>query len=66
VEVRRLDVSDEAPLETGAESLIERREILRAAVAGQGDLAAGAMKLVEGMVELDLGLLLPLEELHVV
>jgi hypothetical protein len=66
VEVRRVNVSDEAGLEAGAKPQVQGRKVMGAAVAGECDLTAGGVKLVEGVVKLDLGLVLALKELDVV
>jgi hypothetical protein len=66
LEVGRLDVGDEAPLEAVAQSVLQRLQPLRRAVGGQDDLLVGVVEGVEGVEELLLGLGLPLQELDVV
>jgi hypothetical protein len=62
----RLDVGDEAPLEAGAEPVLERGDRLRRAVRADDDLLVGAVQLVEVVEELLLEPLLALHELDVV
>jgi hypothetical protein len=66
LELGRLDVGDEAPLEAGAEPVLEARDGLGGAVGGDDDLPALAVELVERVEELLLQLLGALEELDVV
>src|SRR5262249_37600867 len=63
LEIRRLDVGDQAPLEPAAEPLLERRDVARRAIRREHDLRAGFVEGVERMEELLLEALLPLEEL---
>src|SRR3990172_9113774 len=64
--VRRLDIGDEPPLEAGAEAVFEAGDRPRLAVAGEDDLAAVSVEVVEGVEELLLGAVLAGEELDVV
>ena len=66
LELGRLDVGDEAPLEPGAEAVLEAGDRLRRAVGRDDDLATLAVELVERVEELLLELLGALEELDVV
>ena len=66
LEVRRLDVVDQALLETASESLLERGDVAGRPVGGQDDLRAGLVQRVEGMEELLLEALFTFEELDVV
>ena len=66
LEVGRLDVGDQAPLEARAQPLLERRDVARRPVGGDRDLPAGLVDRVEGVEELLLDPLLVLEELDVV
>ena len=66
LELGRLDVGDEAPLEAAAEPVLEGGDRLRRPVGGDHDLAAVAVELVERVEELLLELLGALEELDVV
>ena len=66
LEVRQLDVRDHAPLEATHEARLEAGDLRRRPVAGEDDLPAGLVQGVEGVEELLLGRLLPLQELHVV
>src|SRR6478672_2576243 len=66
LEIGRLDVGDQPPLEARAQPLLERRDLARRAVARHDDLPAGLVERVEGVEELLLDSLLVLEELHVV
>ena len=66
LEVGRLDVGDQAPLEPVAQPVLERLEPLGRAVGGQHDLLVGVVQRVEGVEELLLGLGLALQELDVV
>jgi hypothetical protein len=54
------------PLEAVAQPLGERRQFARQAVRGEGELAAALVESVEGVEELLLGRVFPLEELDVV
>ena len=66
LEVGRLDVGDQPPLEPRPQALLERRDLLRRPVGRDHDLAAGLVERVEGVEELLLDPLLALEELDVV
>ena len=66
LELGWLDVGDEAPLEPGAEAVLEGGDRLRRPVGRDDDLAALAVELVERVEELLLELLGALEELDVV
>src|SRR5690606_30834147 len=66
LEVGRLDVGDETPLEAVAEPVLERLEELGRTVGGQHDLLVGVVQCVEGVEELLLRLRLALEELDVI
>ena len=66
LEVGRLDVGDEAPLEAGAQALLELGNLLGRGVGGDDDLLAGVVEVVEGVEELLLGPLLARDELDVV
>ena len=66
LEVRRLDVGDQPPLEAAAQPLLERRDVARRPVGREHDLRAGLVQRVEGVEELLLEALLALEELDVV
>src|SRR5688572_12504191 len=66
LEVRRLDVRDHSPLETADEARFQPRDFRRRPVAGQNDLAASLVQRVEGVEELLLRRLLPLQEVDVV
>ena len=66
LEVGRLDVGDQAPLEPGAQALLDLRDLLRRAVGGEDDLLARLVEVVEGVEELLLGALLARDELDVV
>ena len=66
LQVGRLDVGDQPPLEPRAQALLERRDLARRPVGGHHDLAAGLVERVERVEELLLDPLLVLEELHVV
>ena len=66
LEVGRLHVGDQAPLEPAAHPLLEAAELLGRQVRGDDDLLVGVVQRVEGVEELLLGLLLALQELDVV
>ena len=66
LEVGQLDVGDHAPLEARHQACLEARDLGRRPVARQHDLAAAFVERVEGVEELLLHRLLPLEEVHVV
>ena len=66
LEVGRLDVGDQAPLEPVAEPVLEGLEPLGRAVGGEHDLLVGVVEGVERVEELLLGLGLALQELDVV
>ena len=66
LEVRPADVDHHALAEARAQALLERLQLARRPVAGDDDLLAGLVERVERVEELDLGLLLLGEELHVV
>ena len=66
LEVGRLDVGDEAPLEAAAQSLLEGGDGIRHAVARDDDLLVRTVKGVERVEELLLQTFLALHELDVV
>src|SRR3990172_2601096 len=66
LEVGGLDVGDEPPLEARAEALLDLWDLLGRAVAGDDDLLARVVEVVEGVEELLLGALLAGDELDVV
>ena len=66
LELRRLDVGDQAPLEPGPQPVLEAGDLLGRTVRREDDLVAGAVERVEGVEELLLELLAALEELDVV
>ena len=66
LQVRGLDVSQQAPLEAGAQALVEPTEGLGGLVGGEDHLLARGVQGVEGVEELLEGRLLALEELDVV
>ena len=66
LELRDLDVRDQAPLEATAQAVLEGGDGFRGTVGRDDDLAVLVVELVERMEELLLELLGPLEELDVV
>ena len=66
LEVGRLDVGEQAPLEPGAHALLEAGQLLGRQVGGDDDLLVGVVQRVEGVEELLLRLHLALQELDVV
>ena len=66
LEVGRLDVGDQSPLEARAEPLFERRDLFRRRVGGEDDLLLRFVERVEGVEELFLRPFLAGEELDVV
>ena len=66
LEVGRLDVGDQAPLEPGAEAVLERRDLLGRPVGRDDDLLVDLVEGVEGVEELLLGAVLAGQELDVV
>ena len=66
LEVRRLDVGDEAPLEPRAQPLLERRDLARRAVAADDDLLLRVEERVERVEELGLRAFHARQELDVV
>ena len=66
LQVGRLYVGQQAPLEPVAQPVLELGEPLRRPVGADHDLLVGVVQRVEGVEELLLGLLLALEELDVV
>jgi len=64
--VGRLDVGDQPPLEAGAEPVLELGDLLRGGIGGDDDLLAGLVEVVEGVEELLLRALLAGDELDVV
>ena len=66
LEVGRLDVGDQAPLEPAAQALLQRRDGVGHAVGGDDDLLVGAVEGVERVEELLLEAFLALDELDVV
>ena len=66
LEVGRLDVGDQAPLEARAQPLLEGRDFVRRGVAADDDLLGRVEERVEGVEELGLRALLAADELDVV
>ena len=66
LEIRRLDVGGQAPLEAGAQTLFQALDLLGRAVGRDDDLLVGIVEGVEGVEELFLGGLLARDELDVV
>ena len=66
LQVRRLDVGDQSPLEAAAQPVFNLGQLLRRAVAGDHDLPHALVQGVEGVEELFLGALLVHQELDVV
>ena len=62
----RLDVSDQSPLETGAESLIESFHFFWRSVRGKYDLFSCLMQLIEGVEKLFLSRLFSYNKLDIV
>src|SRR4029079_1390117 len=63
LEIRRLDVRDQPPLEPRPQPLLERGDLLRGPIGRDHDLTAGLVEGVERVEELLLDPLLTLEEL---
>jgi hypothetical protein len=59
LEVRRLDVGNQAPLEPRAQPLFELGNLVRRTVAADDDLLLRVIQRVEGVEELGLGAFLP-------
>ena len=66
LEIGRLNVGDQTPLEAAAQAVFDLGQFLGRAVAGDDDLLHRLVQRVEGMEELLLGALLLREELDVV
>ena len=66
LQLRRLDVGEQAPFEPAPQPVFERHQALGRAVAGDDDLLAGVVQRVEGVEELLLRPFLVLQELDVV
>lgn len=66
LEFRRLDVGDQAPLETGPQPFLERGQLLGRTVRGDDDLLVRIVEGVEGVEELLLDAFLAFDELDVV
>ena len=66
LEIRRLDVGDQAPLEPRSQPLFERGNLVRRAVAADDDLLLRVVERVERVEELGLRAFLAGEELDVV
>ena len=66
LELGRLDVGDQTPLEAVAEPVLERGDGSRRTIGGDNDLAAGSVEGVKRVEELLLEALLVLDELHVI
>src|SRR3990172_6820207 len=66
LQVRRLNVRHESPLEAGLDPLLEIGDLLRELVAGHDDLLPGGVQVIEGMKKLLLRALLSRDELDVV
>src|SRR5260370_12183997 len=62
LEVGGLDIGDQAPLEARAEPLFDLGDLLGRAVAGDDDLLARLVEVVEGVEELLLGAFLARED----
>ena len=66
LEVGRLDVGEQAPLESRTQTLLERRDLARGAIGREHDLRAALVEGVERVEELLLDPFLALDELDVV
>ena len=66
LEIGRLDVGDQAPLEARSQALLELRNLVRRAVAADDDLLLRVVQRVERVEELVLRAFLAGEELDVV
>ena len=66
LEIRRLDVGNQSPLEARAQALFELRNLMRRAVAADDDLFLRVVERVEGVEELRLRAFLAGQELDVV
>ena len=66
LEIRRLDVGGQAPLEAGLKTVVEQLHLLGRTVGGEDDLTLGLVEGVEGMEKFFLGGLLARDELDVV
>src|SRR5215470_6866465 len=66
LQVRRLDVGDQAPLEATAQAILDLGQFLGRTIAGNHDLLHRLVQRVEGVEELFLGALFLREELDVV
>src|SRR2546425_3080071 len=66
LEIRRLEIRDQAPLEARAQALLDLRDVLRGGVARDDDLLPRFVEIVERVEELLLGPLLARDELDVV
>ena len=66
LQLGRLDVGDQAPLEPGAHAVFQGLQPLRRPVGGHDDLLVGVVQGVEGVEELLLRAFLALQELDVV
>ena len=65
-EVWRLDVGDEAPLESRSQPVLQCRNLFRGTVGGDDDLLVDLVQRIEGVEELFLRPVFPREELNVV
>ena len=66
LQVGRADVGDQSPLESAAQPVLQRRQLLGWPVGGDDDLLRASVQLVERVEELLLRALLVLQELDVV
>ena len=66
LQVGRLDVGEQAPLEPGPQPVLQRGQLLGRAVGGDDDLLVRVVQRVEGVEELLLRALAVLQELDVV
>ena len=66
LEIRRLDVGDQAPLEARAQTLFERGNLVRRTIAADDDLLLRVVQRVERVEELVLRAFLAGDELDVV